>query len=114
MTSATGRLARVRLEAAGLPVPDEFVHGELVAEGKPHPAPFIAGAKLLGFDPRECVVFEDSESGVKAGKAAGCTVVATTFTHEAETLAEADYIVRDLTCLRVRAAGDGVELRCGA
>src|SRR5581483_5804491 len=70
VTSATGRLARVRLEAAGLPVPDEFVHGDLVEEGKPHPAPFLAGAKLLGFNPRECVVFEDSESGVKAGKAA--------------------------------------------
>lgn len=112
VTSATGRLARVRLEAAGLPVPDDFVHGDLVEEGKPHPAPFLAGAALLGFDPRECVVFEDSESGVKAGKAAGCTVVATTFTHEPETLFQADYLVRDLTCLRVSRAADGLELIC--
>lgn len=114
VTSATGRLARVRLEAAGLPVPDEFVHGDLVEEGKPHPAPFLAGAKLLGFNPHECVVFEDSESGVKAGKAAGCTVVATTFTHEPETLSQADYIIKDVTCVRVSTPQDGLELTCTA
>lgn len=114
VTSATGRLARVRLEAAGLPVPDEFVHGDLVEEGKPHPAPFLAGAKLLGFNPHECVVFEDSESGVKAGKAAGCTVVATTFTHEPETLSQADYIIKDVTCVRVSTAQDNLELTCTA
>jgi sugar-phosphatase len=112
VTSATGRLARVRLEAAGLPVPDEFVHGDLVEEGKPHPAPFLAGAKLLGFNPQDCVVFEDSESGVKAGKAAGCTVVATTFTHEPETLSQADYIIKDVTCVHVSTAQDHLELTC--
>lgn len=110
VTSATGRLARVRLQAAGLPVPDEFVHGDLVTEGKPHPAPFLAGAKLLGFDPRECVVFEDSASGVAAGKAAGCTVIATTFSHEAEELSAADYLLRDLTGMSVRLLKDRLEL----
>lgn len=111
VTSATGRLARVRLQAAGLPVPDEFVHGDLVTEGKPHPAPFLAGAKQLGFDPRECVVFEDSASGVAAGKAAGCTVIATTFSHAAEELSAADYLLRDLTAMSVRLRDDGLELR---
>jgi mannitol-1-/sugar-/sorbitol-6-phosphatase len=111
VTSATERLAKVRLKAAGLPVPDEFIYGETVTEGKPHPAPFLAGAKLLGFAPEECVVFEDSESGVAAGKAAGCTVIATLFTHDAEGLEEADYIVRDLTELASVAVDGGLELR---
>jgi sugar-phosphatase len=111
VTSATGRLAKVRLQAAGLPVPDEFVHGDLVTEGKPHPAPFLAGAKLLGFDPRECVVFEDSASGVAAGKAAGCMVIATTFSHEADELSGADYLLADLTGMSVVPLGRALELR---
>lgn len=111
VTSATGRLAKVRLQAAGLPVPDEFVHGDLVAEGKPHPAPFLAGAALLDVDPRDCVVFEDSESGVAAGKAAGCTVIATTFSHQAESLSGADYLLKDLTGVRAAILADGLELQ---
>lgn len=110
VTSATERLARVRLEVAGLPVPDEFVYGETVAEGKPHPAPFLAGAALVGFAPEECLVFEDSASGVAAGKVAGCTVIATLFTHEAEGLEDADYIVPDLTGVSVSAGEGGLEI----
>jgi sugar-phosphatase len=73
----------------------------MVAEGKPHPAPFLAGAALLGFAPQECVAVEDSTSGVAAGKAAGCTVIATTFTHPSDDLHQADYIVPDLTAITV-------------
>jgi sugar-phosphatase len=110
VTSATERLAKVRLKAAGLPIPDQFVHGEKVAEGKPHPAPFLAGAELLGVAPKECLVFEDSESGVAAGKAAGCTVIATLFTHPAEELEGADYIVRDLSGMKVKALEDRLDI----
>jgi mannitol-1-/sugar-/sorbitol-6-phosphatase len=111
VTSATERLARVRLEAAGVPVPDEFVHGETVVEGKPHPAPFLAGAALLGVAPEECAVFEDSASGVAAGRAAGCTVIATLFTHEAGELEGADYIVEDLTGVQISAIAGRLEIR---
>ena len=81
VTSATERLARARLAAGGIPVPERIVTAEHVLSGKPHPEPFLAGAALLGFAPEECVVFEDSASGAEAGRAAGCTVVATTFSH---------------------------------
>ena len=108
VTSATERLARVRLQAAGLPVPERFIHGDSVEQGKPHPAPYLAGAAMLGFDPKGCVVFEDSTAGVKAGRAAGCTVIATTFAHELEDLHEADYVVRDAAAVRVEE--DGAEL----
>lgn len=101
VTSATGPLARVRLAAGGIPVPDRFVIAESVTEGKPHPAPYLAGAALLGFAPEECVVFEDAASGAKAGRAAGCTVVATTFSHSIESLAAAHYLIPDLTCVEV-------------
>lgn len=111
VTSATERLARVRLEAGGVPVPTRLVTAETVERGKPSPDPFLAGAALLGFRPQDCVVFEDSASGVEAGRAAGCTVVATTFSHEAESLGRAHYLVEDLSGLSVHVQPDGLELR---
>jgi len=112
VTSATEGLARMRLAASGFTVPDRLVTAETVNEGKPHPAPYLAGAALLGFAPGECVVFEDSASGVAAGCAAGCIVVATTFSHEAEHLECANYLVRDLTGVTVSIlpAGEGLAL----
>jgi sugar-phosphatase len=110
VTSATERLARVRLKATGLPLPHQFVHGETVTEGKPHPAPFLAGAALLGFAPEECLAFEDSTSGVAAGKAAGCTVIATTFTHPSDDLHQADAIVPDLAGAQVTPHADRLEI----
>lgn len=47
-----------------------------VKSGKPAPDIYLEAARQLGVDPRECVVFEDALSGVEAGKAAGCQVVA--------------------------------------
>jgi sugar-phosphatase len=113
VTSATERLARMRLAASGFTVPDRLVTAETVNEGKPNPAPYLAGAALLGYAPEECVVFEDSASGVAAGCAACCTVVATTFSHEAEHLECADYLVRDLTGVTavVLPGGEGLMLR---
>jgi sugar-phosphatase len=66
---------------------------------------------LLGVAPKECVVFEDSSSGAKAGRAAGCTVVATIFSHPAELLDAAHYLLRDLTGIRVENAGDQIVIR---
>lgn len=111
VTSATERLARVRLAAGGIPVPDRLVTAETVHEGKPSPMPYLSGASLLGLPPEDCAVFEDSASGVVAGHAAGCTVIATTFSHPTERLEEADYIVPDLTGVAVQLTCDVIELR---
>ena len=114
VTSATDRLARARLAQAGLPVPERMITADAVEKGKPEPDPYLAGAALLGLAPEACVVFEDSASGVQAGRAAGCTVVATTFSHEAESLGAADYLVRDLTGVKATRSGIGIELRFAA
>jgi sugar-phosphatase len=111
VTSATERLARVRMAAGGVPVPDRLVTADKVTKGKPHPEPFLAGAALLGFRPEECVVFEDSASGARAGRAAGCTVVATTFSHPVESLDAAHYLIGDVTCVTVEHSQDGLVLR---
>jgi mannitol-1-/sugar-/sorbitol-6-phosphatase len=102
VTSATQRLARQRLAQSGIPVPDRLVTADDVEQGKPDPAPYLAGAALLGVPPEDCVVFEDAESGTLAGRAAGCTVIATTFSHEAESLSAAHYLVEDMTSVQVR------------
>jgi sugar-phosphatase len=102
VTSATERLARVRMGAGGVPLPQKLVAADFVTRGKPHPEPFLTGAAQLGFEPKECVVFEDSASGATAGRAAGCTVVATTFSHPVESLDAAHYLVKDLTGMNVK------------
>jgi HAD superfamily hydrolase (TIGR01509 family) len=47
-----------------------------VASGKPSPDIFLKVAEDLNVLPEECLVFEDTYAGVKAGKNAGMTVVA--------------------------------------
>lgn len=111
VTSATDRLARTRLAAGGVPVPERLITANQVSQGKPHPAPFLAGAALLGFRPEACVVFEDSASGAKAGRAAGCTVVATTFSHSIESLDAAHYLIEDMSGVTVETLPDGEGLR---
>jgi mannitol-1-/sugar-/sorbitol-6-phosphatase len=111
VTSATERLARVRMAVSGIPVPERIVTADRVTRGKPHPEPFLAGAALLGFKPEECVVFEDSTSGAQAGRAAGCTVVATTFSHPIERLSAAHYLVGDLTGVTASRDAEGLILR---
>ncbi|WP_183605263.1 HAD-IA family hydrolase [Rhizobium fabae] len=78
VTSASKQLAQRRLEAAGLAIPRVIVTGEDVAVGKPDPQCFLLGAKRLGFRAANCLVFEDVEAGVKAGRAAGADVMVVT------------------------------------
>jgi sugar-phosphatase len=111
VTSATERVARVRLAAGGIPVPQRLVTAEHVTNGKPNPEPFLVGAALLGVPPAACVVFEDSAAGTKAARSAGCIVVATTFSHPIESLAAAHYLVTDLTSVSAQIDGDGLVLR---
>lgn len=54
---------------------DVLVSGTQVSRGKPEPDIFLYAAERIGCDPKECYVFEDSQNGIKAGYAAGCTTV---------------------------------------
>jgi sugar-phosphatase len=108
VTSATERLARSRMEHAGIRVPARIVSADIVSQGKPHPEPYLKGAQLLGLAPSDCLVIEDSASGAEAGHAAGCAVMATLFSHSLASLRHADWIVRSLDEVRVEAAGDSL------
>ena len=111
VTSATQRLLRARLAAAGLPIPTRLISGDMVERGKPDPEPYRRGAELLGFVPSECIVVEDAPSGVGAGKAAGARVLAVLGTHSAEELKQADWIAASLEDLTVTSGANGLELR---
>lgn len=93
-TSANPNLGRARLIAAGLIVPDELVTGDDVERGKPHPDPYLLGAKRLGFEPEDCVVFEDAPAGAEAALEAGVGLVVGVSERALDT--EADIVVRDL------------------
>jgi sugar-phosphatase len=81
VTSSPLELAKVRLAAAGIPMPRFIVTGEDVVVGKPNPQCYILGAERLGVRPSDCLVFEDVAAGIQAGEAAGADVVVITATH---------------------------------
>jgi sugar-phosphatase len=111
VTSATRRLLLGRLAAAGLPVPERLISGDMVEQGKPDPEPYRRGAELLGLAPEDCVVVEDAPSGIGAGVAAGCRVLGVMGTHEVSELRAAMWIVGSLEEIAVTVVGDGLELR---
>ncbi|CAN5448628.1 HAD family hydrolase [soil metagenome] len=111
VTSATSRLLLGRLEAAGLPIPERIISADMVERGKPDPEPYRRGAELLGFAPSECIVVEDAPSGVGAGIAAGCKVLAVLGTHSLEELHAASWVAESLVGLKVAASADGLELK---
>lgn len=74
-SSSTRAQILSNLELSGLGPFDAVVSGEEVSVGKPDPEIFLRAAQALGCPPDECLVFEDSKSGVRAGHAAGCDTV---------------------------------------
>jgi mannitol-1-/sugar-/sorbitol-6-phosphatase len=73
VTSADARLARARLDAAGVH-PRVLVTVDDVAVGKPDPEGFLLAAKRLGVQIGRCLVVEDSAPGAEAGRRAGAVV----------------------------------------
>ncbi|MEY4417950.1 MAG: hypothetical protein RIQ88_388 [Actinomycetota bacterium] len=95
VTSGNNNLARARLAAAELPIPSLLVTGDDVKRGKPYPDAYLLGAKKLGFEPEDCVVFEDAKAGVEAAFEAGVGLVIGIGTRGLET--DADLVLKDLT-----------------
>jgi beta-phosphoglucomutase family hydrolase len=70
-----------------------IVNGHEVAHPKPHPEIYLRVADALGVTPADCIVFEDSHTGVEAALAAGMQVVGIGTTHE--DLAGVALLIRD-------------------
>jgi beta-phosphoglucomutase len=87
------------LDAAGLAaLVSVVVPAEDVAAGKPDPAGYLRALELLGGDlaAADVLVFEDTEAGIAAAKAAGMRCIAVLGTLAPERLAAADEIVPTL------------------
>ena len=54
---------------------DHIITGDMVTKAKPDPECFLTGAKLLGLDIKDCIVFEDSRNGLIAGRESGAMVI---------------------------------------
>ena len=60
-----------QLGVASLVGPGDRVGGDDVKRGKPDPEGFQMAARRFGVDPAEALVFEDSDAGLRAARAAG-------------------------------------------
>jgi HAD superfamily hydrolase (TIGR01509 family) len=63
---------------------DQIITGDMVSKAKPDPDCFLLGARLLGVDISDCIVFEDSRNGLLAGRASGARVIGVATTLSAD------------------------------
>lgn len=76
-SSSPMRLIRTVLETFGLIENFSVLHSaETEEKGKPHPAVYLSTMSLLEVEPRNCIAFEDSATGVRAARRAGAWVIA--------------------------------------
>jgi sugar-phosphatase len=103
VTSCGAPLAKVRIEAAQLPMPAALITGSDVVHGKPDPEPYLLAAEVLAVPPASCLVVEDAPAGIRSGKSAGMRVIGIAFTYSrSELLASgADAVVDRLTEFRM-------------
>jgi sugar-phosphatase len=113
VTSCTRRLAEVRIQAAGLPLPKKIITSNDITHGKPHPEPYLTAASILGFPIEDCIVVEDAPAGIRSGKDAGARVLAfRTTAPESDLLqAGADWILSNCADIRLLERGMNLKLK---
>lgn len=75
--SNSGRkVVDANLAAMGLPHFRFSISRDDVANGKPHPEPYLLAAERLGLPPEACAVIEDSPTGARSAMAAGMLTIA--------------------------------------
>eukprot|EP01119_Soliformovum_irregulare_P017109 TRINITY_DN5033_c0_g1_i2.p1 TRINITY_DN5033_c0_g1~~TRINITY_DN5033_c0_g1_i2.p1 ORF type:complete len:181 (-),score=47.61 TRINITY_DN5033_c0_g1_i2:28-570(-) len=88
VTNACRANAEFMLSHIGVaPLFQDLVIGDECSAGKPDPAPYLEAMRRANVKPEECIVFEDSASGIKSAVAAGIkTIVGITTTQSPEAL----------------------------
>jgi len=73
-----------------LPILKEYfntiVSANRITQGKPHPMCYLLAAEDLNVSPQDCIVFEDSFTGIASGNAAGMKVIGLSTTNSAESI----------------------------
>ena len=81
---------------------DAILVAEDLGRSKPYPDGYLRAAEHLGVSPTRCVVFEDSFSGLEAGRRAGGAVVGLATTNPAEAIAtRCDRVIPDFRAFTV-------------
>ncbi|WKZ60834.1 MAG: HAD family phosphatase [Cyclobacteriaceae bacterium] len=80
---------------------DLILDESMVSRGKPNPEIYLKSAKALNLPNAQCIVIEDSLSGVAAAKASGSKVIGITTTHSEEELNNTDLTIRDFDDLSI-------------
>jgi beta-phosphoglucomutase len=76
---------------------DLIIDGNKVSKSKPDPEVFLKGASSLGFQPNECIVFEDAQAGIEAAKAGNMKAIGI---GDKEMLGQADKVIPNFVGIR--------------
>lgn len=91
-------VANLDLILSKVPLRDKMgsiLASENVKKHKPDPEVYLTSANNLGVHPEQCVVFEDSFSGVSAARNAGMKVVGVLTSHTADELPPCNFYIND-------------------
>lgn len=97
-----------------LSIRDHFkavLHTSDVKRGKPSPDIYEAAAAKLRLEPERCIVFEDSPTGAKAGKKAGCLTVGVATTYRDGELDFCSRVIDNFTGMSVEVVAEWIHQR---
>ncbi|MFP8489509.1 HAD family hydrolase [Gracilimonas sp. Q87] len=80
---------------------DQVLNSSHVTKSKPDPEPYLKAGKAVSADLKNCIVFEDSISGVQSGLNAGAKVVGVATTHTHNELSNCHLVIDDFEELEV-------------
>lgn len=92
--------ANMDMILSALEITDDFdskLGSEDVTIHKPDPQVYQLSLKNIELDPTECVIFEDSYSGITAGLKTGCKVIGVLSSHNIKDLPQCHYYIDDYT-----------------
>ncbi|HEX2743848.1 MAG TPA: HAD-IA family hydrolase [Streptosporangiaceae bacterium] len=110
VTSNDREVAKARVRAAGLPMPDVLLTEDEVERGKPDPEGLLLAAEKLNTNPSNCLAIDDSPVGIEAAYRAGMPSIAVRYRYGDSALHRANLIVDSLSSLLVTKVRDGFEV----
>ncbi|OGK08308.1 hypothetical protein A2767_04385 [Candidatus Roizmanbacteria bacterium RIFCSPHIGHO2_01_FULL_35_10] len=78
-----------------------IINANQISRSKPDPEIYLKAANQLKINPKDCVVFEDSYSGVEAAKRAGMKVVLVMTSHTRKDIPAVDLAIKDFTKINI-------------
>ena len=94
-------VAKARIQAAGLPMPGVLISADEVERSRPDPQGLLRAASMLGIEPDNTLVVDDSPIGIDAAKRGGMSSVAVRFNRKDASISHADLVVDGVNCLAV-------------